>query len=57
MRITIISFIKNSITIFSNKTGFGPYRFHRKRVYFVGDYSHPLKYHHVSILYFYIILK
>lgn len=33
----------------SNKTGFGPYRLHRRGEHFVGTEPSVLKYHHVSL--------
>lgn len=52
MRLTNIALFKHTLTEFSNKTGFGPYRFHRRDVHFVGTEPSVLKYHHVRINFF-----
>lgn len=51
MRITQLSYLKNCIVNLSSKTGFGPYRLHRKNTHFVGTEPSVLKYHHVRILF------
>lgn len=47
MKISILFNIKSCIINLSSKTGFGPYRLHRKSAHFVGTEPSVLKYHHV----------
>lgn len=47
MRITNLLNIKNCIVNLSSKTGFGPYRLHRKGAHFVGTEPSVLKYHYI----------
>uniref|UniRef100_A0A0N4ZSI5 CDGSH iron-sulfur domain-containing protein 3, mitochondrial n=1 Tax=Parastrongyloides trichosuri TaxID=131310 RepID=A0A0N4ZSI5_PARTI len=44
LRLHIRSFHYSAINL-SNKTGFGPYRLHKKNSHFVGSEPNPLKYH------------
>lgn len=44
--------IQASALAASNKTGFGPYRLHRKKLHFVGTEPSVLKYHHVQEIMF-----
>uniref|UniRef100_A0A0K0G2I1 CDGSH iron-sulfur domain-containing protein 3, mitochondrial n=1 Tax=Strongyloides venezuelensis TaxID=75913 RepID=A0A0K0G2I1_STRVS len=45
MLLSTIRSFRYSIKSLSNKTGFGPYRLHRKNTHFVGTEPSPLKYH------------
>ncbi|CAD5215048.1 unnamed protein product [Bursaphelenchus okinawaensis] len=47
MRKTSSLYFKLSDLLLSNKTGFGPYRLHRKGLHFVGTEPSVLKYHHI----------
>lgn len=49
MRLTVCNCIRRTGGWLSNKTGFGPYRLHRKGVFFVGTEPHVLKYHLVGL--------
>uniref|UniRef100_A0AC34GQ76 Iron-binding zinc finger CDGSH type domain-containing protein n=1 Tax=Panagrolaimus sp. ES5 TaxID=591445 RepID=A0AC34GQ76_9BILA len=43
--LSVIRFMRLTPTSLSSKTGFGPYRLHRKGIHFVGTEPSPLKYH------------
>ncbi|CAD5220857.1 unnamed protein product [Bursaphelenchus xylophilus] len=47
MRQTRVLSASFSSVLQSNKTGFGPYRLHRKGTFFVGTEPSVLKYHHI----------
>uniref|UniRef100_A0AC35UEP7 CDGSH iron-sulfur domain-containing protein 3, mitochondrial n=4 Tax=Rhabditophanes sp. KR3021 TaxID=114890 RepID=A0AC35UEP7_9BILA len=48
MLLNLVRSLRSSAVCLSNKTGFGPYRLHRKNTHFVGTEPSPLKYHVIA---------